>query len=86
MSTSPAPSARPPPIPVRLFVIVLAIAIVLTLLILYLGLSGRLDTGIPGQKSPPAHNGATDLRAGAPTARAGAIISFPAAGLPDVGR
>ena len=74
MSTPQSPSARPPPIPIRLFVIVIAIAIALTLTIAYLGLSGRLDTGIPGEKTPPAHNGvapvglggASDLRASAP--------------------
>lgn len=57
MSTSSAAPARPPPLPVRGFVIVVVIAILLTVTVFYLGSSGKIDLGIPGEKPPPSHSG-----------------------------
>ena len=42
-----------PELPLRLFIIVLAVAAVVSLTIGYLGVSGRLGSGIPGEKPPP---------------------------------
>jgi hypothetical protein len=82
-SSQTAPS--PPPAPIRLFVIVVAIAVVLTVVIGYLGVSGRLGLGIPGEKPPPAHSSSGQLRAGPTGPRAvegGAGQALPPAAFP----
>jgi len=61
MSTPP-PSTAEPPAPVGLFVLVVAIAVVLTVTVAYLGLSGRLGLGIPGEKPPPTNGSSGQVR------------------------
>jgi hypothetical protein len=65
MSRLPTPAAEPPA-PVRLFVLVVAIAVVLTVTVAYLGLSGRLGLGIPGEKPPPSNGSSGQLRVSPP--------------------
>lgn len=73
-------ASEPPSPPVRLFIIVVVIAAVVSITIGYLGITGRLGGGIPGEK-PPASSGGGQLRLG-PIAPAEPASGHPTAVAP----
>jgi hypothetical protein len=50
MATSPG--AASPPVPWTFVVVTIAVAVAVAAVLAYLGLTGHLGTGIPGEKSP----------------------------------